>query len=293
MPDPKAAALAEEIAWAKVNLTLQVTGRRADGYHELTSLVVFAAVGDRLQFFASDDPGLTIDGPFAAGLSSAEDNLVLKAVEAFSALAGRPLTLAVRLTKNLPVAAGIGGGSADAAAVLRGLCALHRLSPDAQTLQEFALRLGADVPVCLASRPAIMSGIGERLQPLVAFPSGALVLVNPGLPLSTAAVFKARDAVYSKAEAALPPRDFTALLEWLQARPNDLEAAACSLVPAVKEALASLAATAGCGLARMSGSGATCFGLYRTLAEAEQAAAQLRADREKWWVRAAALRTAG
>ena len=137
-----------------------------------------------------------------------------------------------------------------------------------------------------------MSGIGEGLQPLAGFPAGALVLVNPGLPLSTAAVFKARDAAYSKAETAPPPADFEGLLDWLKARPNDLEQAACGLVPAVRDVLASLAATAGCRLARMSGSGATCFALYPSLAEAERAAVQLQADHEKWWVRAAALRAA-
>ncbi len=292
MPDPKGAALAEETAWAKINLTLQITGRRADGYHELMSLVVFAALGDVLRFSESDALGLTIDGPFAAGLSSDRDNLVLKAVEAFSTLTATSPTPAIRLTKNLPVAAGIGGGSADAAAVLRGLCTLQGLSPGEGGLQGLALGLGADVPVCLASRPAIMSGIGERLQPLAGFPAGALVLVNPGLPLSTAAVFKARDAAFSKAEAAPPPADFDGLLDWLRARPNDLEQAACSLVPAVRDVLAFLAATAGCRLARMSGSGATCFALYRSLAEAEKAAAQLQAAHERWWVRSAALRAA-
>ncbi|NIA71615.1 4-(cytidine 5'-diphospho)-2-C-methyl-D-erythritol kinase [Pelagibius litoralis] len=290
MLDLKGTALADQTAWAKINLTLQVTGRRDDGYHALSSLVVFAEHGDVLRFQESDVLNLTIDGPFAAGLSAAADNLVLRAAEGFSALAGRPLNVAVTLIKNLPVAAGIGGGSADAAAVLRGLCSLTGLSPDDPSLLDLALQLGADVPVCLAARTVVMSGIGEVLRPVVAFPALALVLVNPGVPLSTAAVFKARQPAFSRADEQLPPPDFDTLLDWLGERPNDLEEAARRLSPVVPRVLDSLAATPGCRLARMSGSGATCFAIYENHADAESAALALRGAEPGWWVTATGLR---
>lgn len=280
----------QETAWAKVNLTLQVTGRRADGYHELSSLVVFADCGDRLTFEPSDDLGLTLRGPFAGGLPATADNLVLRAARGIAELTGRPLPFAITLTKTLPVAAGIGGGSADAAAVLRALCPLAGLSLEDAGPRDLALTLGADVPVCLASRPALLSGIGERLEPLAGLPPPALVLANPGLPLSTAEVFKARQGPFSQVAAQAPPAAAVSFLEWLAERPNDLEASARSLLPEVGRVIESLAATQGCRLARMSGSGATCFGLYDSRAEAERAALGLAECEPQWWVKAAGLR---
>lgn len=279
-----------ETAWAKINLTLSITGRRADGYHELSSLTVFADYGDVLRFAESDDLSLVIDGPFATGLSASTDNLVLRAAEGLGALAGRPLRAAISLTKNLPVAAGIGGGSADAAAVLRGLCRLLDLSPSQADLQQLALQLGADVPVCLASRPALMSGVGELLQPVAALPSFALVMVNPGVPLSTAAVFRARVGDFSLPAEGLPPPDLDAFLDWLKLRPNDLQSPAKALRQEIAEVLDSLAATKGCRLTLMSGSGATCLGLYETRAAARAAAGMLERQGLGWWIRAAALR---
>ena len=279
----------QETAWAKVNLTLQVTGRRADGYHELSSLVVFADCGDRLTFAPNDALNLTLQGPFAGGLPAA-DNLVLRAAKGLAELTGRPLPFAITLTKTLPVAAGIGGGSADAAAVLRALCPLADLSLDDAELRDLALALGADVPVCLASRPALLSGIGERLEPLAGLPPMALVLANPGLPLSTADVFKARQGPFSQVAAQRPPTATEPFLQWLAERSNDLEAAARAVRPEVARVIESLAATQGCRLARMSGSGATCFGLYESRAEAERAALSLAEREPQWWVKAAGLR---
>ena len=279
----------EETAWAKINLTLGITGRRADGYHELTSLTVFADYGDRLRFSESDDLTLAIDGPFAKGLTASADNLVLRAARGLGGLTGRPVTAAIALTKNLPVAAGIGGGSADAAAALRGLCRLLDLSPDRQALHDLALQLGADVPVCLDSRSAVMSGVGERLQPATALPALALVLVNPSVPLSTAAVFKARRGAFSPPDASPPPVDPETLLDWLAQRPNDLEAPAKRLRREIAEVLQRLDAAEGCRLSRMSGSGATCFGVYETRAAAEAAAKKLGDENPQWWVQAASL----
>lgn len=280
----------QETAWAKVNLTLQVTGRRADGYHELSSLVVFADCGDRLTFAPDDALSLTLQGPFAGGLPATADNLVLRAAKGFAELTGRPLPFAITLTKTLPVAAGIGGGSADAAAVLRALCPLADLSLDDAGLRDLALALGADVPVCLASRPSLLSGIGERLEPLTELPPMALVLANPGLPLSTAEVFKARQGRFSRVAAQTPPAATGPFLQWLAERPNDLEAAARAVRPEVARVVESLAATQGCRLARMSGSGATCFGLYDSRGEAERAALSLAEREPQWWVKAAGLR---
>ena len=287
---PRVPESVEETAWAKINFTLSITGRRADGYHELSSLTVFADYGDRLRFTESEELSLAIDGPFATGLPATADNLVLRAAAGLATLAGRPLTAAIALTKNLPVAAGIGGGSADAAAVLRGLCRLHDLEPDPQMFQALALQLGADVPVCLASRPASMSGVGEYLQPVKAMPFLALVLVNPGVPLSTAAVFKARRGAFTTTDESQPPADLEALLDWLSRRPNDLEAPAKALRREIAEVLERLAATKGCRLSRMSGSGATCLGIFESHAEAEAAALRFVSEKPEWWVRAAALR---
>lgn len=271
----------EDLAPAKVNLALHVTGRRADGYHLLDSLVAFARVGDRLE--AEPAPGLTLSlaGPFAAALGAGADNSVLAAA---SLLRPPGRGAALRLVKVLPVASGLGGGSADAAAALRLLARLWRRPLPGPAA---ALSLGADVPVCLGGRPARMRGIGEDLSP-VALPPFWMVLVNPGVPVPTAAVFA---ALAAKANPPLPNPpafpDAAALAAWLARARNDLEPPARALAPPIDEALAALTAQPGCALARMSGSGATCFGLFAAEAPALAAFAALRAARPGWWIVAA------
>lgn len=275
---------------AKVNLYLHVTGRRPDGFHLLDSLVAFAGIGDTLEVEPADSLSLRVDGPTAALLPEGGDNIVLTAARALAARAGIAPRAALRLTKRLPVAAGIGGGSADAAATLTGLCRLWTLSPPPAEMDALALSLGADVPVCLAGRPTAMAGIGEHLTPAPALPPAWLVLVNPREALSTPAVFKARHGCFSDPmPLETRPTDARALAALLARRRNDLTAAAVSLVPAVGEALALLAAQPDCLLARMSGSGATCFGLFAAEAGATAAAKTLAEVKPGWWAVAAPL----
>jgi 4-diphosphocytidyl-2-C-methyl-D-erythritol kinase len=252
---------AAEFAPAKVNLFLRVTGRRADGYHTLDTLVVFAGAGDVVALGAT--PGLTVDGPFAAGLGAAPDNLVLRAACALAAAAGHAGHVSLRLTKNLPVASGVGGGSADAAATLRLLNrAWHLHWPEAR-LGQVAAGLGADVPMCVAARPLRAGGIGHDLAPAPHLPRFGLLLANPGLPVSTAEVFRGRSGEFAL-PAVLPEGwpDAASMAAALHAIPNDLEPAAVALCPPVGELMKRIAALPGCLLARMSGSGATCFGLF-------------------------------
>jgi len=277
-------------ARAKVNLTLRVTGKRADGYHFLQSLVCFPAVGDRLEIAPAEGLSLVQEGPFAAALGTSEDNLVLRAAAELRRQAGVAEGAALRLIKNLPVAAGVGGGSADAAAVLKGLLRLWDVDPAAVDLPALALSLGADVPVCLAGRPTLVGGIGEDLTPLGPLPPLGILLVNPRQALATAAVFKAHWEDFSEPEEWQPwPLDGESFILRLAASANDLEAAACRVLPIVDEVLDRLRALADCRLARMSGSGATCFGLFATPAQAEAAAAGLAAAMPQWWVAAAPL----
>ena len=268
----------QEAARAKVNLYLHVTGKRADGYHALDSLAVFPEVGDRLSAAPADRLSLAVTGPFAAGLSGETDNLVLRAARLLAGQAGIEPKVALTLEKNLPVASGIGGGSADAAATLRLLGRLWSVEPD----PALAIRLGADVPVCLMSRPARMSGIGEILRPAPRLPRFGMVLVNPGVAVATAAVFKARRAGFSAA-ASLPEAwdDASAMADDLARLRNDLEAPAIAMQPVIGVALRALASHPSCLLSRMSGSGATCFGIFNTEAEAAEAAMSLL--RPGWW----------
>lgn len=270
-----------EYAHAKVNLFLHVTGRRADGYHLLDSLVVFAEAADLLQGEAAEALSLALDGPEAAALVAEPDNLVLRAARSLAQAAGVAPGAALRLTKALPVASGIGGGSADAAAVLR-LCARLwgvRLAP--ARLEALAAGLGADVPACLASRPVRMGGVGEVLRAAPALPRFGLVLANPRVAVATPSVFRARSGPFRPA-AALPAGwpDAAALARDLAALANDLEAAAIGLCPAIAEVLARLSSLPGARLARMSGSGATCFALFDDPDAARAAAALLPAG---WW----------
>ncbi len=267
-----------ELASAKVNLCLHVTGQRPDGYHLLDSLVVFAGLGDRLRFEPADDLELLITGPQAAHLPLTHDNLILRAARAMSERRGARIVL----EKYLPIASGIGGGSADAAATLRGLARLWGVAlPSAAGV----LALGADVPVCVTSRAVRMAGIGEDLFPIPPLPPAHLVLVNPGVAVPTPAVFK---SLPSKTNPPLPPIPrFAALPDfaaWLTAQRNDLEPPALDLAPEIATAKAALATQTGCHLARMSGSGATCFGLFATQDAATSAARNLRLDHPGWWV---------
>jgi 4-diphosphocytidyl-2-C-methyl-D-erythritol kinase len=282
-------------AWAKVNLYLHVIGRRADGYHDIDSLIVFAGVGDRLVLAPAAELTLRVEGPFAGSVPAGEENLVLRAARRLAAAAGVSSGASIVLHKALPAAAGLGGGSADAAAVLNGLAGLWELAPGEPGEREALLAgvargLGADLPVCRFGRPAFVGGIGQTITRAPPLPAAWLVLVNCGLPLPTAAVYHARVGVFSS-----PGRwtgvlnDIAALAEALTERRNDLEAPALALAPAVAEVLARLKACPGVRLARLSGSGATCFGLFGTAAEAEAAAGAIAADRPDWWVAAAPM----
>lgn len=276
------------LAAAKINLTLNVLGRRADGFHLLDSLVVFAGIGDVLEIVPADRFDLRIQGAFGAALGPMEDNLVYKAAHGLAALAGRAPDVRIKLEKNLPVAAGIGGGSSDAAATLRALMALWQAPIDQVGLDRLALGLGADVPVCLHARPVFMSGIGEAMGPAPALPAAHLVLVNPALPLSSADVFAGRSGPYSTASRLIAaPDDVAALAAWLRQTGNDLTDSACALAPPVSLVLARIAASQGCLLARMSGSGPTCFGLFATADAAHRAADRIADEAPHWWCRAA------
>jgi 4-diphosphocytidyl-2-C-methyl-D-erythritol kinase len=273
-----------EAAPAKVNLHLHVVGRRTDGYHLLDSLVVFADIGDQLSISPAGSLSLAVTGPFAADLAPDPDNLVLRAAKALASEAGQPATGALVLQKNLPIASGIGGGSADAAATLRLLCRVWGIAPPASRLTAIAQALGADVPVCLASRPALMSGIGEQLAPARPLPDLGLLLVNPGVAVATQAVFRARATSFS-APADFPATgwpDIQSFIAALDETRNDLEPAARALAPQVGTVLDGLITTPGCLLARMSGSGATCFGLFASPSAAQQAAHSM--ARPGWWV---------
>jgi 4-diphosphocytidyl-2-C-methyl-D-erythritol kinase len=264
---------------AKVNLFLHVTGKRDDGYHLLDSLAVFPAVGDLLSLEAAGALLLAVSGRFGSSLSAEPDNLVLRAARLLASKAGVPAAARLHLEKNLPVASGIGGGSADAAAALRLMARHWNISAP---LQQIALALGADVPVCLTCRPVRMAGIGEVLSPAPKLPVFGMVLVNPGVPVATAEVFRARRRDFSTA-ASLPDAwpDAAAMAAGLSALRNDLEEAAIALAPGIAAALSALRALPDVLLARMSGSGATCFAIFGTPAEAANAAASIR--HAGWW----------
>jgi 4-diphosphocytidyl-2-C-methyl-D-erythritol kinase len=271
-----------EAAPAKVNLYLHLTGRRDDGYHLLDSLVVRAGIGDALSAKPAGTLSLRVVGPFAEALAAERDNLVLRAARALAKEAAVTGGAHLVLEKHLPVASGIGGGSADAAATLQVLSRLWQLPPDRAVLPRLAGRLGADVPVCLARLPTRMGGIGERLETAPSVPACGIALVNPGIALATADVFRARSGAWSS-PAALPAAwdDAAAMAADLRVLRNDLEPAAIALQPAIGEVLAALAATPECLLARMSGSGSTCFALFADCDTAGRALTRIR--RTGWW----------
>jgi 4-diphosphocytidyl-2-C-methyl-D-erythritol kinase len=282
-----------EAAPAKINLALHVTGRRADGYHSLEMLVVFAEVGDELEATPAKKDSLSISGPFATGLGNGDSNLVLRALAAFRSRwpGALPDGLTIHLRKNLPIAAGLGGGSADAAAALRLFSAMSEVDTPFADLLDLARGLGADVPMCLYSRPAEVRGIGEIVLPLKHFPACHVVLVNPLVPVVTADVFRRLE---SRDNPGLPdlidPLTRPAQLGlWLGETRNDLEPPAISMVPVIGDLIARLRTASGCILARMSGSGATVFGLFGSSAQAHQAAHDLRETWPGYWVAAAPL----
>jgi 4-diphosphocytidyl-2-C-methyl-D-erythritol kinase len=279
-----------ERACAKINLTLRVVGRRADGYHEIESLVAFADVCDRLVLEPGAAEILDITGPFAAACGAGVDNLVLKAAAALRQRIGALKSGRFLLEKNLPVAAGIGGGSADAGAALRLLAALNAIAQDDPRLTPAALAVGADVPVCLAARGRVMRGVGEILSAPLAMPSFPALLVNPGVPLATRDVFAAfAGGEGGRADLADLPGDPDAFLAILARCGNDLTRGAMECAPVVQEVLAALQGMQGVALARMSGSGPTCFALFRSPAQAAAAMEKLAGERKDWWVRAATI----
>ncbi len=282
-----------EAAPAKINLALHVTGRRADGYHALETLVAFAEIGDELEATPARKDSFTITGPFAAGLGNGGTNLVLRALSAFRERwpGALPGGIDLRLAKNLPVAAGLGGGSADAAAALRLFAAMAGGGVASADLLELARGLGADVPMCLYSRPAEVRGIGEIVLPLAHFPACHIVLVNPLVPIVTAEIFRRLERRDNPGLPALgdPLTRPAQLGLWLGETRNDLEPPAIAMVPAIGDLIAHLRAANGSIAARMSGSGATVFGLFGSGAQAHQAAHDLRETWPAYWVAAAPL----
>lgn len=284
-----------ETARAKINLTLRITGRRADGYHALESLVVFADIADALTLEAAGHASLDVTGPFAGAIGAAGDNLVLKAFQRLSALVPGLKGGSFHLDKHIPVAGGVGGGSADAAAALRLLARHNGISFDDARVMTAALQTGADVPVCLVSRACVMAGIGERLSPPLQLPELPALLVNPRVGVSTRDVFAALGkAGLPKDGRPLgdPPHEIGAFIEFVKAYGNDLTAPAIACAPVIGEVLAALEVLPGARVARMSGSGATCFALFTTETETEAAASQLAAQHPDWWMAATVLNRA-
>jgi len=282
-----------EAAPAKINLALHVTGRRPDGYHSLEMLVAFAEVGDELEATSAKKDSLSIAGPFAAGLGNGETNLVLRALSAFRQRwpGALPDGLALRLAKNLPIAAGLGGGSADAAAALRLFAAMADTDIGFADLLDLSRGLGADVPMCLYSRPAEVRGIGEIVLPLKHFPACHIVLVNPLVPVVTADVFRRLERRDNPGlpDVGDPLMRPAQLGLWLDETRNDLEPPAIAMVPTIGDLIDRLDGASGCILSRMSGSGATVFGLFGSSAQAHQAAHDLRETWPGYWVAAAPL----
>ncbi len=275
---------------AKVNLTLHVTGQRADGYHLLDSLVAFADVADKLSATTAPDLRLSVSGPFSDGVPNDDSNLVMRAARLLQEVRGVRLGAHLTLEKHLPHAAGIGSGSSDAAATLQMLALLWKVAPLPVTMPEIAA-LGADVPVCLsAPKPARMSGIGEVLSPVPALPDCAMVLVRPPVAVPTGAVFAGLSSKSGSAMVAVPDQwDYPGFIDWLAAQRNDLQSPAEAVAPEVAAALARLRALPMVDLCRMSGSGATCFGLVKDMATARHVARIIQVAEMGWWVAPAAV----
>ena len=284
---------------AKVNLTLRVVGRRTDGFHDLESVVAFADCADRLTLTPGSELTLQMSGPLAQACGETSDNLVLKATRLLAERVPGLKSGSFTLDKVLPVAAGIGGGSADAAAALRLLAKLNGLALDDERLLEVALETGADVPVCLGSRACDMTGVGDTLTPL-SVPIMPCVMVNPCVPVPTKDVFKALGLRNGELLVGVTdvfrgtdwPEAGASVEDWVEvlaASTNDLEAPATRIQPVIGEVIAALNATNGAWLARMSGSGATCFAIYENTADSGRAAEKIRRDHPTWWVHAGTL----
>ncbi|GHD05773.1 4-(cytidine 5'-diphospho)-2-C-methyl-D-erythritol kinase [Tianweitania populi] len=291
MTAPHEAGALSQFAPAKINLALHVVGRRADGYHLLDSLVAFATSGDRITVEPAAEDAFTVSGPYAAGVPLDTGNLILRARDALRSRIGpTAFPIRIHLEKNLPIASGIGGGSSDAAATLKALCALWQSDPPQLDLAALGLSLGADVPMCLHAQPARVTGIGDGITPISTLPDLPAVLVNPGVAVSTPAIFK--QLTTSDNPHLAPPPDDSApqtWLDWLANTRNDLQPPAIAVAPIIADVLRHIANT-GASFTRMSGSGATCFGLYATKAQADAAAAQLSLDHPQWYVQATLLK---
>jgi 4-diphosphocytidyl-2-C-methyl-D-erythritol kinase len=286
-----APGLLAEQALAKVNLTLQIRGKRADGYHDIESLVVFARVADRLTLRIGAELALSVRGPTASQTGSIADNLVLKAARALVAVAPGLTLGRFDLTKQLPAGAGLGGGSTDAAAALRLLARANGIGLDEPRILDSAHKTGADVPVCLDPRPRVMRGIGEMLSEPLDLPKLPAVIVHPGISVATKGVFEALGLVPGERREgpslpALKSIKRDALLALLDRHGNDLEPAAIAIAPVIAEVAAALRALPGCRLARMSGSGSACFGVFDSMRMSQAAARILARTHPTWWVRA-------
>lgn len=295
MAEPGSPRVLTDRAPAKINLTLHVHGRTADGWHELESLVAFTRGGDDVSLTIGEPLRLEVEGPTAAASGHPEDNLVLRAAGSFAGRYPGAAQGSFRLVKRLPVAAGIGGGSSDAAAALRLLARANGLPIDDAGVRAAAEETGSDVPVCLESRARMMAGRGERLGPLLELPSLFALVVNPGVPVATKDVFARLNLApgassgFGAHPAIASGMDVEALLQALRKGRNDMEAAACVIAPIIGDVLAVLAAAPGCRLARMSGSGATCFGLFEDCKSAARVRKAILKAHPGWWAKACLL----
>ncbi len=269
---------------AKINLYLHVTGRRADGYHELDSLVGFTSHGDLIQVRQHEKLYFQINGPFGSSLQANDDNLIVRAAKALARETGHQGGAHITLKKNLPVSSGIGGGSADAAATLKALNLLWKTGLVDGDLATLGLKLGADIPVCILSKAARMSGVGESVSKVESLPPLGVLLINPGIPISTLKVFKMHRGSFSQRVELQPIEDTEVLYEFLAHQRNDLQDLAIQIVPGIKEVLDILSAETGCRLVRLSGSGATCFGLFDNETLAKDAGRSISGNYPNWWV---------
>ena len=270
------------LAPAKVNLYLHVVGKRTDGYHLLDSLFVFADYGDKITIEPDDHLSLTI---LNSDLSCGEDNIIIKATRKLADFLGKEPNVQIVLEKNLPIASGIGGGSTDAAATLLGLIQLWQVQIEKTDLMKIALELGADVPSCIEKIPVQVSGIGEKLAPAPAVPKLPMILVNPNKPVSTPMIFKTRAPVFSEAMPFVEPvKEIDEFIDELKKRHNDLQPTACQIEPAVQDVLNELFACPLTLFNQMSGSGGTCFGLFKTSIDAEKTADLIKSRHPDWWV---------
>ena len=287
--------LLTERAPAKINLTLHIVGRRTDGWHTLESIVAFSRAGDTVALAPGEPLSLSVEGPSAAGCGKVKDNLILRAARHFAGRCPGAKLGAFHLVKRLPVAAGLGGGSSDAAAALRLLARANDFSIDDEWIMQAAKATGADVPACLSRRARMMRGVGDELGPLLALPPILALLVNPGVPVETKGVFARMNIAPGAAPGVpfhpelYPEMQAGALIAALRKGRNDLEAAACILAPIIGDVLAVLSAAPGCRLARMSGSGATCFAIFPDCRSAARARKAILRAHPAWWAKICTL----